>query len=318
MAGIFNSMASLAGRRRGLLALALCVAAGSLSGCEKAGPVASEDVAYERVARTNTIRAAYIEYPPAVMRDTKSGKMSGIFVDTLEEAAKNLGWKVEWTEEVGWGSQIEGLTANRYDIVGSPVWANPTRGKLTTLSEPVYYSGIGVYVRSNDNRFVRAANGQWDSINSPNVKIATIDGETGDLIARTQFPKAQRVSLPQNSDISQLFLEVKGNKADVFFAEPYFAMQYFKNNARDVKNIAEANPIKVLGNVYMMRADEFQLKQALDTAIEDLINSGFVDAQLAKYEGGDTFYRDAPPYRDEALTAKCRAEPQVGFTREHA
>ncbi len=280
----------------GLLALATAFAA-ACSGSGQVASVQKQPSAYERVTTSGIIRAAYLNYPPAAMKDTASGKMSGIFVETLEQAAENLGLKVQWTEEVGWGAQIEGLTADRYDIVGSPVWANPTRGKLTTLSTPLYYSGIGIYVRADDTRFKQTAQGGWDSINSDQVRIATIDGETGDLIARTQFPNAKRVSLPQTADISQLFLEVSNNKADVFFAEPYFAMQYFKNNARTVKNIAEQQPIKVLGNCYMLKAQEFQYKQMLDVALEDLKNSGFVDKLLAKYEGGDTFYRAGLLYR---------------------
>src|SRR4051812_12526459 len=244
MFGIIEAAGKVLAHSRVFMIAMGVVAACTLGSCDRGSSSAKQETVYERVTRTGVIRAAYISYPPALMRDTNTGKMSGIFVDTLEQAAHNLGLKVQWTEEVGWGSQIEGLAANRYDIVGSPVWANPTRGKLTTLSRPVYYSGIGIYVRSNDNRFAAAAGGNWDSINSPQVRIATIDGETGDLIARTQFPKAQRVSLPQNSDISQLFLEVAGGKADVFFAEPYFAMEYFKRNPRSVKNIAEQHPIE--------------------------------------------------------------------------
>ena len=285
-----------------IVAVAVSLAAAAIvAGCDRTGEAATAklETTYERVLRTGVIRAAYISYPPAAMKDTATGKMSGAFVDTLEQAASNLGLKVEWGEEVGWGAQIEGLNANRYDIVGSPVWANPTRGKLTTLSRPVYYSGIGIYVRSDDKRFAPAADGNWDFINRPDVRIATIDGETGDLIARTQFPQAQRVSLPQTADISQLFLEVSSGKADVFFAEPYFALEYFKNNPRTLRNIAEQNPIKTLGNVYMMRDNEFQLKQALDVALEDLLASGFVDSTLAKYEGGETFYRVAAPYRQK-------------------
>ena len=41
-----------------------------------------------------------------------------------------------------------------------------------------------------------------------------------------------------------------------------------------------------------------QLKQALDVAIEDLQNSGFIDQLLDKYEPSpNTFYRVAQPYR---------------------
>lgn len=278
-----------------LLVLLLALAV-PLASCRDASSVDEENSTYSRVMETKTLRAAYITYPPAAMRDTTTGEMSGVFVDVLEQAAANIGWEVEWTEEVGWGAQIEGLQAGRYDIVGSPVWANPVRGSLTTLSEPVYYSGIGIYARSNEVRFSPGPNGDWASINSPDVRIATIDGETGDLIARTQFPEAQRISLTQNSDISQKFLELTGGKADIFFAEPYFALKYFENNPRNVRNIAEDSPIKTLGNVYMMPANEFQLKQAIDVAVEDLRNSGFVEATLSKYEGGETFYRVAPPY----------------------
>jgi ABC-type amino acid transport substrate-binding protein len=230
------------------------------------------------------------------MKDPATGKLTGTFVETIEKIAENTGLKVQWTEEVGWGSQIEGLQAGRYDIVGSPVWANPTRGKITTLSKPVYYSGIGIYVRNNDHRFDK----DWSTIDSDKTRISTIDGETGDLIARTQFPKAQRVSLPQLTDISQLFLEVAGGKGDVMFAEPYFAIQYAKNNPNALRNIAAEHPIKVLGNCYMFKTNEFQFKQLIDTALEDLQNSGYITQILSKYEGGSTFYEVAPPYKPKS------------------
>ena len=253
---------------------------------------------YDRVMKSGKIRAAYMSYPPALIKDTKTGKLSGTFVEVLEQAAKNLGLTIEWTEEVGWGAQIEGLQADRYDIVGSPVWANPNRGKLTTLSIPVYYSGIGVYVRPDETRF--SAKDGWKSINDETVKIVTIDGETADLIARTDFPKAQRVSLPQLSDISETFLNVKSKKADVLFAEPFFGYEFLKNNPGSLKNIGAEKPIRLLGNCYMFKANEFQMKQMLDVAIEDLLNSGFVDKVLDKYEPyPGTFYRASRPYRLE-------------------
>lgn len=275
-----------------ILVLVVLFTACTPGGGQQAG--SQKETVYDRIIRTGKIRAGYITYPPALMKDTTTGKMSGIFVETLEQAAKNLGLQVVWTEEVGWGAQIEGLNGDRYDIVGSPVWANPTRGKLTTMSIPVYYSGIGIYVRKKDNRF----DDDWEKINDEKVKIATIDGETADLIARTQFPKAQRVSLPQLTDISRMFLEVATNKSDVCFAEPYYGFKYLKSNPDSVKNIAAARPVKILGNCYMFKQGEFQLKHTIDVAVEDLINSGFVDKLLNKYEPyTNTFYRVALPIR---------------------
>lgn len=281
---------------RVLLVISLSVAMLPSIGCKEGDGtgVAAKETVYERIMRTGKIRAAYITYPPAIVKDTATGELSGTFYETLEEVADNLELELDWTEEVGWGAQIEGLEADRYDIVGSPVWANPTRGKLTTMSRPIYYSGIGIYVRNGDARF----DDDWRKINSPDVRIVTIDGETGDLIARTQFPEAKRVSLPQLTDISRLFLEVNTNKADVLFAEPYYGYKFLESNPDTVKNIAAERPIRVLGNCYMFKKGESQLKHMLDVAIEDLQNSEFVDHVIDKYEPApNTFYRVTLPIR---------------------
>jgi ABC-type amino acid transport/signal transduction systems, periplasmic component/domain len=264
------------------------------TGASTTAGIEQKESVYNRIIRTGVIRAGYITYPPAVIKDTVTGKLSGTFVEILEEVAKNLGVKLEWTEEVGWGAQIEGLKSDRYDIIGSPVWANPNRGKLTTMSIPVYYSGIGVWVRANDSRF----DADLSKINAPDVRIGTIDGETADLIARTSFPSAQRVSSPQLTDISEKFLEIRTGKADVVLTEPFFGFEFLKNNKGTVKNIAAAKPIQVLGNCYMFKENEFQMKGMLDVAIEGLLNSGFVDRVLNKYEPyPGTFYRVADPYK---------------------
>jgi len=252
---------------------------------------------YERVIAQDKIKAAYINYPPSCMKDTKTGKMSGIFVDVITKACENLGLELEWTEEVGWASQIEGLDANRYDIVGSPVWANVVRGTKSTMSTPVYYSGIGMYVRADDNRF----DNNWSKINSPDVKVGVIDGETSSVIASQDFPKAQKYSSVQLTDIAQKFLDLETKKCDVVFAEPYYAYEYEKNNPGTIKNIASESPIRLFGNCYMFRKDEFQMKHMLDVAIQDLINSGFVEKTIAKYEPApNLFYRVAKPYTTNA------------------
>lgn len=268
---------------------------GTLNSCKQTSNEEKQSTTvYNRVIKTNTIKCAFLNYPPACMKETKTGKMSGIFVDVIEKAANNLGMKVEWTEEVGWGAQIEGLNNDRYDLVGSPVWANPKRGKLTTLSISVYYSGIGVYVRENETRLDEA----FSKINSKDIKVGTIDGETSDLIADNDFPNATKQSSPENTDISQKFLDLSKGSCDVVFAEPYYAYEFSKNNPGKIKNIATENPVRLFGNVYMMKAGEWQLKQMLDVAIQDLINSGYVDKVIAKYEPApNLFYRVAAPYK---------------------
>lgn len=257
----------------------------------------------DRVIRTGKIRCAYIIYPPGALKDPNTNKLSGIAVETIEEAGKNLGLTVEWTEEVGWGSMIEGLETDRYDLVVSGIWPNSTRARLVDFSEPLFYSGIGVYVRQNENRFA----GDLKALDSESVRVAAIDGEMSDIIARTQFPRAQRVSLPQMSDVSQVLLNVAQGRADVTFVEPYIGNQFLQNNPGSVKNLVAQKPIRIFGNTVMFRRGQYEFKTMLNIAIEELINSGFVDGLVTKYETfPGAFYRRSNPYQSSAANQSER------------
>jgi ABC-type amino acid transport substrate-binding protein len=231
--------------------------------------------------RTGKIRAAYVIYPPGCSKDPNTGKIYGISVETLEAAATNLNLKLEWTEEVGWGTMIEGLKTDRYDIVSSGIWPSSSRSKQVDFCTPLFYSGIGVYVRTNEERFSIS---DLKEINQDTVKIATIDGEMSDIIARSQFTKAQRVSVPQLSDVSQILLNVIQKKADVAFVEPYIAYRFLENNPGTVKNIAAGRPIRVFPNTMMFKRNQMEFKTMLNITLTELINSGFVNGLVDKYE----------------------------------
>lgn len=249
---------------------------------------------YDRVIKSGTIRAAYTLYPPGCMKDS-TGKISGVFVETLEEAAKLLDLKVEWTEEVGWATQIEGLETNRYDMIGSSVWANPKRAKLSTLTDPLYYSPIFIYTRANESRFGNLKS--WEDLNNEKVKIATIDGGTGEQIAKSQFPKAQRVALPQLTDFGQSFLDVVHNKADIILMEPYHASKFLESNPNTIKNISVGKPLRTFGNCYMFKRNEPEFEHMLNVVLQDLLNSGYVEGLIKKYEKYPHSYsRVANPY----------------------
>ena len=255
-----------------------------------------KESAYDRIIRTGKIRVGYVTVPPGCIVDPATGEKSGITVDILREIAKNTGLKIEFTEEVGWGTMIEGLDAGRYDMIGSNSWANPVRGKLATLSKPIYYSGIGIWVRSDDDRFNEKDG--WASINTPDTRLGVMDGSTGEVIATTQFPNAKHVTYTDLTGEPQLFLELIANKVDIVFAEPVQGLGFLKSNPEKIKNIAAASPIRIFANVYLMPKKEFQLKGMIDVALESLQNSGFVDQVLKKYEPGpNVYYRVARPFR---------------------
>jgi polar amino acid transport system substrate-binding protein len=268
-----------------------------LMGPKPAGTSANATAAttvFDRVLKSGTIRCGYVIYPPGLLKNPNTKAIEGVFPETLAAASKALGFKVEWVEEVGWGSMIEGLEADRYDMICSPVWANASRAKRADFTVPLFYSGIGIYTRTDDHRF----DADPAALNSPSVKLATIDGEMSDIISHQDFPAASRVSLPQLSDNSQLLLGLKDKKADATFVEPYIAQQFLASNPGTIRNMAVERPIRIFPNTMMVKKGETKLRTMMDTALMEVLNSGAVDKILQRYskEPG-TFYPVALPYR---------------------
>lgn len=262
----------------------------------QADSTGAADRQLSEVLSRGVIRAGYVAYPPGLMKDPNTGKITGVFAETLERAASALSLKVEWTEEVGWGTMIEGLRAKRYDIIGSPVWANASRAREADFTVPLFYSGIGIYVRADDHRFDR----DLQLLNAPSIRIAAIDGEMSSLLATSLFPRASVVGSPQMTDNSRILLDVASGRADVTFVEPYIAGLYLQQNAERLRNLVPDRPIRVFPNTIMVRQGEPSFKAMLNSALQEQINIGAIEELMTKYKvPKGSFYLNASPYRSE-------------------
>lgn len=248
----------------------------------------------DRVLSSGTIRAAYLVRPPNIIKDPNTGKLSGIFVDVLEEIGKRAGLRIDWVEEVTWTTMMEGLSSSRYDIVGTGIWRNATRGKAADFTLPLFYSGVGTFVRANDHRF----DDNLALLNDSNVRISTIDGEMAQIIAQADFPAAHPVSLTQVSDTSQLLLEVQSGKADATFIAAQIGARYMAKNAGALRNISTEKPLRVFPESMVIREGQYDFKAMIDSAITELVHSNFVERTIRKYDSvPEAYYLVAPPYR---------------------
>jgi ABC-type amino acid transport substrate-binding protein len=246
----------------------------------------------QKVIAAKEIRVGYIVYPPGMIKDPNTGALSGIFYDALNEAGQNLGVKIDWVGESTWGTLLEDVNSGKFDMIGSPVWQSSPRATQADFTIPLMYSVIGVYVRPNDHRF----DTNYGAINSPNVKISIIDGELAQTIAKEQFPNASLVSLPQTAAVSDDLLNVQTGKADVAFIELPVANDYIINNPGSVRNANPSVPLRINGNVMVIPQNQPALKEMLDTALSEELNSGYIDTLLKKYSTPGSFYSIAKPY----------------------
>jgi len=257
-------------------------------------PIAAAESLHDRVLRTGKIKAGYMDWYPFLIKDPNTKKVTGIGVEALELATRRLGVKLELSEEVSWGTMIEGLRTNRYDILACPVWANSTRARVADFSRPICYSPVCAFSKYGDKRLDSSLKG----VAQGKYKIATTDGEMAEIIAKTDFPKAPRLSLPQSNPISDLLLSVATGKADLTFTEPPYAAEFLKHNPKSVQNITPKNPLRVFPTVYMFKSGEGEFKAMLNVALDEIANSGELEKIIAKYEiYPKAYYRCATPYQ---------------------
>ncbi len=288
-----NRILSLTARTLLGCSLLLAIACGG-----SPSPNAAKPNSRERVIAAKTIRAAWAQYPPLSVKDLKTGEMSGLMVDVLNEAGKRLNIEVKWTEEVGWGVIFEGLEANRYDIFGAGVWRSASRGRAGDFTRPVFYNVIKLWGSANETRF-RALS----EVNDPSVRISTNDGAVEDLIAKSDFPLARRVSIPQSSPWTDVLLNITTRKADVTFAEPGAVNLFLEKNPGTLKELLPDTPVRYFGTSFAIKHGESEFKSMLESALEEMSNDGTIDKIIRKYEKhpGEMF-RIARPF--DLLSAK--------------
>lgn len=249
---------------------------------------------FDRVMATNTIRCGYIVYPPQLSKDANSGALSGLAYDLTEQIGKDLGLKIEWTEEVGSGTWQEGFTSGRYDMLCNTAWATTARARVAAFSVPVFYTAINAYTRVGDTRF----DGNLAAANRPDVIIATIDGATSAAIAAENFPNAKLASLPDLTDFSHLLMEVESGKADLTFSEAAQFLLFEKNNPGKLHNATPDQPVRLVTNAFYMRGDELRLLNMINATVDNLHNSGYISSLLDRYEPAPGVWRRvALPYQ---------------------
>lgn len=252
---------------------------------------AEKESAYQRVMRTGVIRCGYFTWSPFLMVDPNTKKFSGIYHDVIEEIGRQLDLKVEWTEETGQSNPFEGLRTGRFDMFCGPITPTPDRSKQAAFSNPFFFIPYFAYARADDSRF----EGNPSLINSPETKIAVIDGEFAHEIVKRDFPKAGLLTLPAMSDGSQVMLSVTTKKADIFLNDSAATAVFMESSPGAVKPVSA--PLRTLAAVLVLPQDDFAFKNMIDTVLALLIGDRFVDETIGKYSTENSnFLTVAKPY----------------------
>jgi cyclohexadienyl dehydratase len=147
------------------------------------------------------------DWNPMSVRDPATNTYKGYDVDVMTQLAEDLGVELEFVP-TDWKTLVNGVVAGNYHMTGSAS-ISPARLKAAGYSDS--YISVEIYPFTTADKIDRFSG--WDSINQPDVKVATTLGTTFEKNVRDWFPNAEItvVEAPARG-----FQEVLSARSDVF------------------------------------------------------------------------------------------------------
>jgi len=258
---------------------------------------AEKESAFDRVMRTGVLRCGYQSYPPVLSKNLQTGKMEGIYPEIFEEMAKQAGIKIEWTEEAGSDTIFTSLDAGRFDAFCSPVTYTPARAKVALFTRPFVYVPFYVYVAGDDTRFDQK--NAYEKMNSEAITFQVKDGDLIAILADQFFPKAKKAASAGLTEMPLMMMAVAGHKVDAIVGEPIYAGAFMRSNPGKIKRAggADVEPLNVFPATAAVAMGEHDLHAFLDTALQGLVEGGFVRQSIARHvENGKDLFTPAKSY----------------------
>ena len=254
-----------------------------LSGCQRDTRLPDKVDTYSRVMSSGTIRCGYLEWPPVLQKDINTKQFSGVGVDIMDEVAKRLKLKLNWTEEVGPATAAESVKAGRVDMICMPLVITMARARVTDFSQPVMFSRFSAWVKSGS--VVTAVT----DMNNEDYRFVFIDGTGGASLTERFFPKARHVTLVENTPTSDLFLNVMTEKADAVFTDTSTIFPFEKENPKQIKPILNTEKTFLMPWAFLVSQDNYRFVRMIDLVIADMRYDGTLTKILKKNKAENYF-----------------------------
>lgn len=251
-----------------LLALVLITA-----GCS-AGSAAGGDL-LDRVQNAGTLRVALTQAnPPWNFLDPASSRPVGYDVDVANELARRLNVdKVEFIPS-NFQSFIEGVRANRFDMVISGQTITPQRLEQVDFSRPYQVNGVSIFVRAGD----RSITGLPDLAGR---RVGVSAGTTQEKMAREKIAGAD-VRTYENATLALTDLSRGG--VDAMLVSRFQGSFLADRNKLPVQPVAGLLEREVNGMSF--KKDSLRFKQAVDEALTAMIDDGTLSEISRRWLGG--------------------------------
>lgn len=242
----------------------------------------------ENMDRKGELTVGYGVFPPFTQEDPTTHAVSGISVDVINEIGRQLGVKVVW-KRFNWNTMAADLKRGEFDVLADAIFQTPARGREITFTEPYAYFAIGIgVVRNQETRF-----SDFDSINSPSVKVAVGQGFAEESFVKARAPRAELLSIPSSSDTAAPINAVVTGRADIAIVNREDAHRFLRSNPKDLKILWDEKPPAFVPAGFGLAFGDLNGAGFLNVALRNLRSTGVLTS-IAKQYGAHDNLRPPP------------------------
>lgn len=258
-----------------MMAQIIAVSLLGLAGCDQRPANAPFEDAFYRAKQDGILKVGYVVLEPWVLKEPRSGNLSGAYIDLVSEIGRQSNLRIEYTETT-WATFAASLASGTFDVSIVPSYITIQRANAVAFTVPISYLGNTAIVRSDDNRFASVFD-----LDRPGVKVSVLQGEQGDDFARASLGKAT-ISALAGGNQSLVYTEVLTGRSDAALGDVGSIPAFISNNP-GVKDIAPHAPYSVLPVSWATRYQDQAMRTFLNSSIEYLHGSGIMEAIHKKW-----------------------------------
>ena len=218
-------------------------------------------------------------YSPFTYHDPTTNQLTGYDVEVITAVAAKMGVKVEFVE-APFDSIFASLMADRFDLVANQVTKNPQREAAYALSKPYTVSDGVIVTRTDDTAITQLS----DLKGKTTAQSSTSNWAQ---VAKDAGAKVQAVE-----GFTQAITLVKQRRVDATVNDNLAVAEYTRTT-RDTSVKIAAKTGDTSEQVFAMRPDDIALRDAVNTALDQVRSDGQLASISQKYFDSDVSKGDA-------------------------
>lgn len=240
---------------------------------------------FYEIKKTKILKVGYGSFPPYTIIDPGENdpqkQVTGYSIDLIKKIAElsdpNL--EVEFIR-FNWETIQTELQSGKFDVIADPVFQTIPRAMEFNFTIPYAYFGIAVgIVRIDDNRFR-----SFSDLNRNDITISLAKGWTTTDYAKAHLTKPSFKEIPVTGDAFNQLDDVLLGRADVALNDVPTIVQYAREHSSKVKTIFVDNPPSSVPGGFVVRKNEQELLNFLNSSIYILQSNGTLNELDTKWK----------------------------------